>query len=99
MLLVACVSAGATSAFGQAEPPPPGPVAGGCFRLVDFDTVGFRKWSQRVTHELLPLKPGTQRVFEGRSNATGEVLPHRVSFTVTRLTKVVDGVTRDHGEA
>jgi hypothetical protein len=64
----------------------------GCSRLVDYATVGFGDRSYRVTHPLLPLEPGTQRVFEGRSNVTGEVLPHRVSFTVTSLKKVVDGV-------
>jgi hypothetical protein len=31
-------------------------------------------------------------VFEGRSSVTGEPLPHRVTFTVTSLTKFVDGV-------
>jgi hypothetical protein len=93
LLLVVCVSAAAREAFGQTEPPAPDPVdEAGCTRLVDYGTAEFGSRSHRVTRQLLPLKPGTQRVFEGRSNVTGAVLPHRVSFTVTSLTKFVDGV-------
>jgi hypothetical protein len=39
-----------------------------------------------------PLVPGTQWVFEGRAAHGGQVLPHRLVFTVTSLTKVIDGV-------
>jgi hypothetical protein len=93
LTLVACVGAAAAAARGHAEGPPPLPVREGeCTRPVDYGTAKFRWNSHRVTHPLLPLKPGTQRVFEGRSNVTGAVLPHRVSFTVTSLTKKVDGV-------
>jgi hypothetical protein len=91
VLLVAFVSSGAKEALGQAAPRAPH-AAAGCSRLVDYGTARFDSYSHRVTHPLLPLAPGTQRVFEGRSSATGSVLPHRVSFTVTSLTKVVDGV-------
>jgi hypothetical protein len=90
-LLAACALAGATEALGQAEPDPV--EAAGCTRLVDYNTTVFGRYSHNVTNRMLPLKPGTQRVFQGRSNVTGETLPHRVSFTVTSLTKVVDGVS------
>jgi hypothetical protein len=93
VLLVAFVSPGAEEALGQAGPPAPDPVEkAGCSRLVEYGTAKFDSNSHLVTHPLLPLAPGTQRVFEGRSNTTGAVLPHRVTFTVTSLTKVVDGV-------
>jgi hypothetical protein len=42
------------------------------------------KWS--------PLVPGTQMIMEGVSNRTGELLEHQVIFTVTSVTKVIDGV-------
>lgn len=45
-----------------------------------------------VDNTLLPLVPGAQRILQGRSHVTGETLPHQVTFTVTNLTKVIDGV-------
>ncbi|HZA27939.1 MAG TPA: hypothetical protein VE915_09945 [Actinomycetota bacterium] len=42
------------------------------------------KWS--------PLVPGTQLIMEGVANRTGELLEHQVIFTVTGVTKVIDGV-------
>jgi hypothetical protein len=92
VLLFAFVSLGA-EARGQVGPPPPDfPEKAGCSRLVDYGTTKFDANSHLVTHPFLPLTPGSQRVFEGRSSATGSPLPHRVIFTVTNLTKVVDGV-------
>ena len=41
---------------------------------------------------VLPLEPGMQFTYEGRSNRGGGRLPHRVVFTVTDLTKEIDGV-------
>jgi hypothetical protein len=91
LLVLAFVFAGATDALGQT--PPPDPVeAAGCSRLVDYGTAEWNRQSHQVTHPFLPLEPGTQRIFEGRSNVTGAPLPHRVTFTVTSLTKIVDGV-------
>jgi hypothetical protein len=40
----------------------------------------------------LPLEPGTQFVFQGQANRGGGLLPHTVVFTVTDLTKVINGV-------
>jgi hypothetical protein len=91
LVTLAFLSAGASDALGQGGPPDPVEAAG-CTRLVDYGTVDWPTKPHKVTHPLLPLKPGTQRVFEGRSNVTGAPLPHRVTFTVTSLTKVVDGV-------
>jgi hypothetical protein len=64
----------------------------GCSRLVPFDPADFGPDSADVTNRMLPLQPGAQRVFKGRSATTGEDLPHSVTFTVTGLTKVVGGV-------
>jgi len=38
------------------------------------------------------LEPGTQFVFQGQANRGGGLLPHTVVFTVTDLTKVINGV-------
>lgn len=46
----------------------------------------------KITNRWLPLAPGTRTVLEGRANDGGGVLPHRISFTVTDLVKVIDGV-------
>jgi hypothetical protein len=46
----------------------------------------------RIDNPWFPLKPGTQLVYEGATEEDGETIPHRVVFTVTDLTKVVEGV-------
>jgi hypothetical protein len=57
----------------------------------DFDRKNFSD-STTIDNKWSPLVPGTQYIFEGRSNRGLGRLPHRVVFTVTDLTKVVDGV-------
>ena len=58
----------------------------------DFDPQGSFSASTRVDNRWHPLVPGTQFVFAGRSNRGLGRLPHRVIFTVTGLTKKIDGV-------
>ena len=58
---------------------------------LDFDPANFTH-STRIDNPWSPLRPGTQFVFEGRSNRGHGRLPHRVVTTVTDLTKVIDGV-------
>jgi hypothetical protein len=57
----------------------------------DFDAKSFSN-GPKIDNEWNPLPPGTQFIFEGRSNRGLGRLPHRVIFTVTDLTKVIDGV-------
>jgi hypothetical protein len=45
-----------------------------------------------IDNTWFPLRPGTQLTYEGHSVEDGERIPHRVVFTVTDLTKVIDGV-------
>jgi hypothetical protein len=45
-----------------------------------------------VTNRWFPLTPGTQFVYEGQTVEGGKSIPHRVVFTVTDLTKMVEGV-------
>jgi hypothetical protein len=58
----------------------------------DFDPKGNFSAPTQVDNRWHPLVPGTQFVFEGRSNRGLGPLPHRVIFTVTGLTKKVNGV-------
>lgn len=46
----------------------------------------------KIDNKWLPLIPGRVFVFDGVANRGGGLLPHRVIFTVTSLTKVIDGV-------
>src|SRR5919109_1900038 len=57
----------------------------------DFDRNNFSR-STRIDNRWTPLTPGMQFTFEGRANRGKGRLPHRVVFTVTDLSKVVDGV-------
>ena len=42
---------------------------------------------------MVALVPGTQFILDGVANRGGGLLPHRVVFTVTDLTKVINHVT------
>jgi hypothetical protein len=57
----------------------------------DFDAENFPD-QPKITNQWSPLPPGTQFIFEGRSDRGQGRLPHRVIFTVTDLTKVINGV-------
>jgi hypothetical protein len=57
----------------------------------DFKRKRFPR-STRIDNQWTPLRPGMQFTFEGRSNRGQGRLRHRVVFTVTDLTKVIDGV-------
>lgn len=46
----------------------------------------------RIDNRWMPLAAGTQFILRGRANRGRVRLPHRVVFTVTDLTKVIDGV-------
>ena len=57
----------------------------------DFDRGNFSD-PTRIDNRWLPLAPGSEFVMEGRANRGGGRLRHRIVFTVTDLTKVIDGV-------
>ena len=57
----------------------------------DFDPKKFSD-STRIDNRFQPLEPGMQFTYEGRSNRGGGRLPHKVIFTVTGLSKKIDGV-------
>ena len=58
----------------------------------DYDPANFSDTSIEIDNQWFPLAPGTQFVYEGQWNRGTGIVPHQVIFTVTDLTKVVDGV-------
>ena len=72
-----------TETATESEPPEP--------EFEDFDPNNFDN-STNIDNEWLPLKPGTQWVFEGFTIEAGLTIPHRLIFTVTDLTKEIQGV-------
>jgi hypothetical protein len=62
-----------------------------CKPVTRFDRHDFSH-STEVTNKYFPLVPGTQFILDGTTNQDGQIIPRRVVFTVTDLTKVIDGV-------
>jgi hypothetical protein len=62
-----------------------------CGSAVPFDKKNFPA-QPKIDNTWLPIVPGTRYVLEGRANRGGGALPHQVTFTITDLTKVVNGV-------
>ncbi len=86
------VSAAAVSANGGTTTGDGGPGEGPpCAALDEFERGDF-PGVPKIDNKFLPFVPGTQLVLEGRANRGGGPLPHTVTFTVTDLTKVLDGV-------
>src|SRR5688572_22743984 len=81
-VVVASQTVTSTAAAQSDEPPCPRPVA--------FDADNFPN-KPRITNKWLPLTPGTRLTLEGRANRGGGLLPHTVTFTVTDLTKRLNG--------
>jgi hypothetical protein len=46
-----------------------------------------------IDNEWLPLQPGNRWILEGVTVEDEEEIPHRIEFTVTDLTKVIDGLS------
>lgn len=57
----------------------------------DFDPNNFDR-STIIDNEWFPLQPGMQYIYEGFTVEEGESIHHRGVFTVTDLTKEIDGV-------
>lgn len=62
-----------------------------CPPLANLSRADFRQ-PTRIDNAYFPLIPGTQVVLEGRSNLGKGLTRHEVSFTVTDMTKTIDGV-------
>ncbi len=59
--------------------------------LADFDHAHFTH-PVTIDNEWLPLLAGRRWIFDGVLIEEGERTPHRITVTVTHLTKVIDGV-------
>jgi hypothetical protein len=88
LLLAACGGEDSSSPASAASKPDPR-----LSRITDkgYDRTNFSD-PTTIDNKWFPLAPGTQFVFEGRSDRGRGRLPHRVIFTVTDLTKTIDGV-------
>ena len=87
--LVGFVWIGCDGPSGPAKPQSPGLTECGAtnvFRRSNFTN------PTRIDNKWSPLVPGTQFILDGEANRGGGLLPHRVVFTVTDLTKVINGV-------
>jgi hypothetical protein len=84
LLASACGGQGSSEA-GRGEPGPKE------ISAKDFDPRNFDR-SITIDNPWFPLEPGTQLVYEGSTLEEGKRVPHRVVWTVTDLTKVIDGV-------
>jgi hypothetical protein len=91
LTLAACGQGGSDTPAAQVEPATSikAPVKQAV--ETDFDRKKFTR-SARIDNQWTPLSPGMQFTFEGRANRGRGRVTHRVVFTVTDLTKVIDGV-------
>lgn len=89
--LLIMLAAACGSSPGPAASPAPSGSAAGVVLDTDFGRMDFSR-STKVDNRWLPLTPGLQLAYEGKVTVNGERLPHRVVFTVTDLTKMIDGV-------
>jgi hypothetical protein len=91
LLLAGAVAASGGQARTSSYIPSEQPEVPSCDPFGTFDPSDFPK---RPTHNnrYVRLDPGIQLVFQGQANRGGGLLPHTVVFTVTDLTKVINGV-------
>jgi hypothetical protein len=59
--------------------------------FVEFEANNFER-STVIDNEWSPMIPGTRWVYEGISIEDGERIPHRIEYTITDLTKEIQGV-------
>jgi len=76
----------------KAPTAPAGAGAEACAAPTVFYRGNFSNSSNVVDNRWYPLVPGTQFILDGVANRGGGLLPHRVVFTVTDLTKEINGV-------
>ncbi len=97
VLLLCVLSAGAPGAgVSQATTLSPAKASSmtttsSCDPLTRFDSNNFSN-PTTIDNRWLRLIPGMQLTLDGYANRGGGLLPHQVVFTVTDVTKVIDGV-------
>lgn len=90
---LALLTTGAGHAQAGENPSGPAPALASppCDPLLKFTRSDFTEPTE-IDNRWLPLVPGTQFVLKGIADRGNGPLPHRVVFTVTDLTKVINGV-------
>jgi hypothetical protein len=58
----------------------------------DFDLSLFDDSSTTIDNEWFPLKPGTRWIWKGSTQEEEGRVPHSIVFTITDLTKVINGL-------
>lgn len=94
-VLVAAGCGGAKPAVRDAGGAGAGGAGAGVGRPIgadDYDRRLFDARSITIDNPWLPLRPGTRFSWRGSTEEDGKRVPHRIVFTVTDLTKVIDGV-------
>ncbi len=95
--VTAAACGGSGSSVGDKSDSAREPDAAGAAKVIkqathrDFNARNFSD-STRIDNPWNPLVPGTQFIYEGESNRGEGRRAHRVIFTVTDLTKVINGV-------
>ena len=82
----------ATSGRGTDAPAPSTTLALEPATTMPLDPADFTDPTM-IDNPWLPMVPGTQLVLEGEANRGGGLMAHRVSITITDLTKVIDGIS------
>jgi hypothetical protein len=67
-------------------------VSAGEITAEDFDVSLFDETSATVDNEWFPLEPGTRWVWRGSTQEEDGRIPHSIVFTITDLTKEINGV-------
>lgn len=89
--LAALGLAGCSGGSPAPDPPERGSSPPPVAKASDFDQASFTHPTE-VTNPWFPLVPGTRFTWEGHATDEGERVSRKVVFTVTDLTKVVNGV-------
>jgi hypothetical protein len=88
---VLLLAASASGSSGRTAAAGSDPGQGREISAKDFNPQNFDR-SIEIDNRWFPLRPGTQFVYEGSTREDGERVSHREVFSVTDLTKVVNGV-------
>ena len=89
--LLALASCNDDSTSSPAAANSPSPVSTEIPTADDFDPAAFSAGAT-VDNQWFPLTPGTEMIWEGHALDESDKLERKVVFTVTDLTKVIDGV-------
>jgi uncharacterized protein YbaA (DUF1428 family) len=83
----------ASACGGEDEAPPETSAVSDAIEEVfeQFDPDNFDD-STNIDNQWFPLQPGTQWIYEGTTTEDDETFEHRIEFTVTDMTKEIEGV-------